>query len=173
MNRIATFAIAIVAAGAVASPAHALPAPDPVPAGMTVTASVDCSLFNIDITGLQPNTRVMVELGDEPTYGFDFQGEHPETWQFTVTDDGHATADLPILSEHQGTVFMTAIGIIDIATGAAAWPFYQDVDCRVAVAEPVALPALSEIDLPIVAETPTPAVDVEALWVDVADAPPW
>lgn len=144
-----------------------LPAPVPAPPGVTITASVDCTEFDIDLTGLQPNTRVMVEMGSEPTYGFDYQGEHPNTWQFTVTDDGHASARLPIGIAEQGTEFMTAIGLIDIATGAAAWPFYQWVDCTQPPVIADAVVAVADPPVPDVVQATI------ALFADVAEAPPW
>lgn len=160
---------AVIALPATAA-AMPLPTPDAPPAGVTVTASVDCSVFNIAIAGLQPNTRVMVEMGSEPTYGFDYQGEHPDTFQFTVVGDT-ATASLPIGVAEQGTEFMTAIGLIDIATGSAVWPFYQWVDCTVAVADP---PVVSDEPVERVADPVVVADDVAVTYFAAVElAPPW
>lgn len=168
MNRKLVPIALFAAAFALPTAVHAmpLPTPDPAPAGTTITAAVDCNTFDIAISGLTPGQRVMVEMGSEPTYGFDFQSDHPMTFQFTVVDDT-ATASLPVGFSEQGTEFMTAIGIIDIARGAAVWPFYQWVDCtqpvqhRPAVAPPIAEP---------VAVTPMVA---DSFFAEVALAPPW
>lgn len=154
--------------------AHAmpLPTPDPAPAGMTITAAVDCNTFDIAIAGLTAGQRVMVEMGSEPTYGFDFQADHPMTFQFAVVDNT-ATASLPVGFSEQGTEFMTAIGVIDIATGAAVWPFYQWVDCTQPVQH---RPVVVQIADPIVAEMPATVVEgpvVDGKFADVALAPPW
>lgn len=174
--RAAVFAVVLAVAASltgISAPHRAsampLPTPDPAPAGMQVTAAVDCSTFDIALSGLHDGQRVMVEIGNEPTYGFDTSGPHTETWQFTYAD-GTATASLPILANHQGTEFMTAIGIIDLATGVAVWPFYQWVDCTAAVDTPVVIEeAPAQIADPVVV---TPEV-ATAYFASVELAPPW
>lgn len=120
MNRkLTTFAI-FAAAFALPAAAHA----DEVPPA--VTASVDCSTFTVNVTGLPENTRVTVQVGAEPPYIY----------------DGDVTTTLNVGMPEQGTTFFAAIGIDVGLTGHPEYPFQQTVDCT--QTEQVAVPQMDD-----------------------------
>lgn len=95
----------------------------PAPAGPTAVATVDCSHFQMTITGLVAGDKVQVDMGSEPPWGFTVGGEY---WGFTPIDGGAAN-DIPVPQYEAAHGFDAVIGIT--GTGAFRTLFEQNVEC--------------------------------------------
>lgn len=141
MNRNLTAIAIFAAAFAVPTAVHA----DDAGSTPTVTASVDCQTFTIDISGLPADTPVYAEAGAE---------------QFIVDmRDGHGTLNIGVAE--QGSVFFAAVGFpVD---GVVLWPFQQSVDCSQTVQ--VAVPQMDDpapVKAGLVASVPEAPVEAVA-----------
>lgn len=128
-----------------------------------VAASVDCSTFTIEITGLVEGDAVRVGEGSQPPYGFDVGGH--TSFQFAVDETaGTAATALPIGSYERLHSFEASVAVNDVEL------FRQLVDCT-PITEPVAPVAPVAVESPVVAAQVT--VPKVGVWADVELAPPW
>lgn len=106
------------------------PALEPAPAitpvvavdGPHVTASVDCTTFNVEVGGYPAGTNVMVGVGSQPPYGFKVGGD--VTWQFTPIPGGGKAA-LPI-GAHTWEATHSFHAIVEVGY---VYVYDQVVDC--------------------------------------------
>lgn len=98
-------------------------ATEPPVRGPQAIASVDCSHFQMTITGLSDGDKVQVGMGSEPPWGFTVGGNY---WGFTPIAGG-ATADIPVQQYEAAHGFTAVIGIT--STGPFRTLFEQNVEC--------------------------------------------